>query len=732
MRSLPLVSIVFALSARAIFSQALAGDLAAVESFSPRLEGSTNEKRTVAYIESRLASLGVPCTLFDFSDSDFEHSFSTCLRVDVAGRRTDTLIFAVPLDQTPDAEKGSDGAINVALALDFLRIAKEAPPPVSVTVLFLGAEFGDTSAYPMGSALFLRGFQPDYRTAVLYLNLKEVPARILVQGGGRGIVTPYWLMNRSIAALREAGVPYLLRGNESQIFRMKSTSEQTLIEPYLKAGYPSVELEGEYGRLEPSQAAAWMTAFPLFLTGLLQQVARGVPEEWDRHYLLFQAGELSLIVTEKAYVIALIVALSAMLLYSLAFRQGIRRYVRSLARNFPALLPIMGISFLFLFAGTLVLDGIQAIRGFSALWSYAPVKSLLLKACVALFLYAALYNSARRLPFPRNGTFYSASALFILLADIVVVALFNISFTYYFLWAFLFVFLSALARPRYAKVLLFLPAPFWGIRALFGVLTLPALPLSHFLLLSPIWGNLFVAAACLPFILIVLRLGLIFPGRGVLRRHTREYVLAGVLFAATAALGIHLVLFSPFSPANPQPVTVTQALDVGARDEVTRDTLSVTSPAPVGTILVSSAGRTRELAAEGTSVSVPLPLPETSPVKVSQDSSAFFNQRTVSLGVSMPASPRSIVAILSSTQDFILYDCSFPTVRETSNRYRILIGSFAPNPLSLQLTLPAGGLFSLSLDMQFDLPLIGAQVGAQGDTRTSTRVRVRRNVEVKT
>jgi hypothetical protein len=732
MRSLALISIVLAVRAGALFSQGLAGDLAAIESFSPRLEGSVGEKRTVAYLESRLASLRVPFTPFDFSDSDFAHSFSTCLRVDIAGKRTDTLILAVSLDQPPDAEKAKDGAINVALALDFIDRMKDTPPPVSLTVLFLGAEFGDTDAYPMGSALFLRDFQPEYRVAVLYLNLKEAPVSILVRGGGRGIVTPYWLMNRSVAALRGAGIPYMLRGNESQIFRLGSTSERTLIEPYLKAGYPSVELDGEYGLRDPRRAAEWMVSFPEFLSGLLREIAPGIPEDWDRHYLLFQAGELSLIITENAYLIVLIVALSGMLLYSLAFREGIRRYARSLARNFPALLPIMGIAFLFLFAGTLVLDGIQTLRGFSALWSYTPAQFLLVKAFVALFLYAALYNVARRLPFPRNGTFYSAAALFILLADIVVVALFNISFTYYFLWAFLFVFFSALARPRFAKVLLFLPAPFWGIRGLIGVFTLPALPFCHFLLLSPLWGNLFIAAACLPFILVVLRLGLIFPGRGILRRHTREYLLAGLLFAGTAALSARLMLFSPFSPVNPQPLTVTQALDVGSGDEVTRDTLSVTSPAPLGTITVSNSGTTRELDARGTVVSLSLPPPASSPVRITQDSSSFFSQRTVTLGVSMPASPRAIAATLSSAEDFILFDCSFPFIRESSSRYRILIGSFAPNPLSLQLTLPAGGAFTLGLDMEFDLPLIGTQVGARGDTRTSTHVRVRKSIEVKT
>ncbi len=734
------VSMVFALAARALFSLelpeaaggSLPGDLRVVQSFYPRREGSEGEKRAVAFIESRLASMGVGFTPFDFSESDFEHSFSTCIRVDLPGQSKDTVILAVPLDQQPDARQDSDGSITIAVALDLIRTFHAAPPPVSLTVLFLGAEFGSSDVYPMGSTLFLRDFQPDYRVAVIYLNLRTVPESILVRGGGRGIVTPYWLMNRTVDALRAAGIPYALRGDESQIFRMSSVAEKTAIEPYLKAGYPSVELEGLYGPVSARQAADWMTSFPVFLSTLLQETRAGIPEDWDRHYLLFQAGDYSLIITEKAYIAILIIALAGVLLYSLAFHTGMRRYMRALARNLPALLPITGIAFLFLFAGTMTLEGLQAIRGFSALWSYAPLPSLVLKACVALLLYSALYNPARRLPFPRNGSFYTAAALLILLIDIAVVAVLNISFTYYFLWAFVFVFLSALVRPRWAKVLLFLPAPFWGIRGLIEVFTMPSLPLCHFLLLSPIWGNLFTAAACLPFILVILRLGLVLPGRGLLRRRVREYVFAGGLFAGTAVLGTYLALFSPFSARNPQPLEVTQALEIGPAGEVTRDTLSLSSPAPLSSITVSDASGTRRFDSPGTAVTLPLSPPQASPVKISQDSSAFFSQRTITLDVAMPSSPREVVATLSSKEDFILLDCSFPFVRETSKRYRILIGAFAPNPLPLQLTLPAGGAFTLDLSMEFDLPLIGARVSAAGDTRTSTRVRVQKSVDVKT
>lgn len=144
----------------------LARDIAAVADLYPRLEGSAGEKALLALVTARLESLGLRGVAFDFRDSDTAHSFSSCLRVDVPGARADTVILAVDLDHPADAPPGRDGSISVALALDLLARAAASPPPVSLTVLFLGAEHGDTADYPMGSALFLRDFRPGYPVAV--------------------------------------------------------------------------------------------------------------------------------------------------------------------------------------------------------------------------------------------------------------------------------------------------------------------------------------------------------------------------------------------------------------------------------------------------------------------------------------------------------------------------------------------------------------------------------------
>ena len=708
----------------------LAEILHAVSGFTARQEGSPGEKALVAWIEQRLSSHDIGSTRFDFSQTDIEHSFSTCLRVDLPGASRDTMIIAVPLD-APPFDAARDGSVAVALAVDLLESMHGTTPSTGLTVLFLGAEYGDTDVYPMGSNLFLRDFQPDSRAALVYLNLHAVPTRVLVRGGGRRVVSPYWLLNRSMDALREARVPFRLPGDETQIFRIGATEEKTLIEPWLLAGYPSVGIEGEYGGGASVPEDQGLARLASFLRALVRAGSAGIPEEWDRHYLQIQAGDFSLIIAEREYIVLLCATFAAGLLYALVFRTGLKKYTKTLTRHILALVPLVGLSFGFLVAGTYAVEGILALRGFPELWKLAPLEFLALKACAALFLYAILYNRLRRIRLTLDGSFYTAAALFLLLVDIIVVAIFDISFTFYFLWAFIFVFLSTLMPNRWAKTLLVIPAPFWGLKGVILVFLAPALPFCRFFLLSPLWGNLLIAGACLPIVLVFLRVGLLFRGRGLLRRGRRELILAGLLLAAGGALAVRLATFSPFSAAHPQQLSATQTVVVDAEGRTTSTYLSLASEAPLGSLSVRDAGGTIAVPAAAAQASLPLAI-VASPLRVSVESGQFLQQRTVTLRVAMPSPPRLFTVALTSRSDFILYDSSFPAVRVSPREYRLLVGAFPPDPLILQLSLPVDGEFTISLSAEFDAPLIGVEVGTRPDLRVATRVRILHRIDVKT
>ena len=264
-----------------------------------------------------------------------------------------------------------------------------------------------------------------------------------------------------------------------------------------------------------------------------------------------------------------------------------------------------------------------------------------------------------------------------------------------------------------------------------NIFLVPALPFCRIITLSPILGNLLVAGACLPFILVLLRVGLIFPGRGLLRRGTREILAACVLFVAAGLLTVHLLTFSPFSPAHPQPVAATQTIVVDAAGSTSSTTLQIDSPAPVrGISLVTPEGSRDTLRGWNGS---PVPLDRVdSPMTVTWESGIFLQQRTLTLDVQMPSRPRSFSVAIGSSADFVLYDSSFPAVRIGPRSYRLLVGAFPPEPLSLQVSLPVGQEFTLTLTAEFDEPLIGAEVHVRPNARLSTHVRAVRTLQVKT
>ncbi len=82
-----------------------------------------------------------------------------------------------------------------------------------------------------------------------------------------------------------------------------------------------------------------------------------------------------------------------------------------------------------------------------------------------------------------------------------------------------------------------------------------------------------------------------------------------------------------------------------------------------------------------------------SPVQVSVEAGQFLQQQNLVLTMKMPSRPRSFALSIESPDDFVLFDSSFPAVRLGPRTYRLLVGAFPPDPLSVQVSLPTGQAF---------------------------------------
>ena len=704
----------------------------------PRLEASEAEAALFELIGNKLRLFGIPYRSLDFDEVDWTHSFSRSLEVTLPGHRRDTLIICVPLNHPQDVSREASGDINIEIALDLLVSAAQESLPVTLKVLFLSAEFGDEADYPKGSRLFLEEYFPADPVTVVYLNLKATPSRLIVRAGANGIVSPYWLLERCSRLLDRVGLPFLISGNESQLFRMGLFAERVAIEPYLEAGYPAISLEGEYAPLSPVKKQVWFFLYSRFLWGLIDSFEDGMPTEWDHHYLFFQIFKNYLMLPESIYliVLAVVVGLSLLLvqIFSGRFLSGLRGVLRW---SWSPLL-LFGVWFLFFLAATLLIDGIQWLRNSPDLWQTQTILFLVFKIFSASLLFIALLPLIRKLPFPKDEAYFSHSAILLLLLDIAVLAVFNISFTYYFLWAYCFALLSAAfnertrhtGRPRkgihtqvpdqggpvggqtligpsrrgiiignrIARAFFIALSPFWVVKGLFDMFAYPKLEFCREVLLSRYWGNLLMAILFLPFILLIIRLGYVLsaPKRRTLRR-------VGLLICGAteiALIGLFL-LYQPFSFQNRQKVMIVNIIDAEQRS----NKIEINSTAPLGRLyywrgdsLVGIDSSNREY------IITEDHIPEL--LAVETESTPILNRKNVVLRLHPKGRPYKVDLTLSSEDDYVLFDSNFPFARQINEgsqttTYAILVGKNPPRPLSVLLTLPKNRIFRLSIEMEY-------------------------------
>jgi hypothetical protein len=682
------------------FSQSQADFMEAITGFYPRLEGTEGETQTLAYVESELERLEIPTREHSFREFDEGHSFSRVLEARIEGEREDTIIVAAALNHRLDTPVERDGSVNIAALLELARRLTEDSPELTVRLLFLGADQGGADQHPLGTRLFLQRFFPEGDTAVLYLSgARDRPVELRTGGGGR--VSPLWLLQDTRTALEQTGVPHRVSLTQTQIARADLADNAPVIEHYLREGIPGIQLDARSSDGSRSAAGEGLTAVALADAAyrIIGQNAEGIPGHWDTHYLFFSLGDSFLVVTEQQYLLLLLMVVAATLLYGLVFRYRFDRYALTIARNLWNIPLLFLMTFGFAAVGTMLLRYYVELRGFPSLWEHWPFLFFLVKIALSVFLFSLAFQWLSRLPFSKNGSFYSAAAIFLLFFAVIALAATNISFSYYFVWAFFCTFLFSVFPQRWTKAVALLLAPFWLLVAAYEIFTLPALRTAGALLLSPVQGNLVLGLILLPFLLMLIRLDFlirhpILGRRGVAVKITM--VLTGL--AVAAALG-YLQFERPYDAENPQPITATQRTDMNAD----ASTLILESPAPLGRFVLQYADR--EFTVRGSDRERRFALePPAPPWQIRAAQRPFLERTQVSVTVDSERRLSELRARLKAPEELIIFESTFPyTVDAEANEVTFSIGRFPPNPLSIEFTIPR--------DIRGRLELVGVYPG---------------------
>lgn len=649
--------------------------LSETTAFPQPAEGSEDEERLISWLKETFDTMDLPCSTTDFSEARYAHSFSSILSVDIPGQIEDTLIVAVPLN-TPAGDGGLTGIASAVAAVHFFS---DRENPLSLRFLFLGGENSTGQSFPLGTEYYLQEFYPDYPVILLYLDIHGIPSGLSLETGSNRITSPRRLVETCSSALRAThlGAAYSL--TDTLISRLGVKDEQSVIHPYLEAGYPSILLR-QKGNSD--EAGTWISGFVSLIEAVADTYDRGVPTDWDRHYLFFRLEDRDIVIGETAYVIGLIVLLCGVLLYPLIFTRRFKRYIKTLGHN-GLMLPLLLISvYLFLLLGTLLAQVIPGVKDFPDLWTHAPFLFFALKSTGALLLFMILFRLVRHIPFPRNSSFYSASAVLLLLIDILILMSLELSLAFYVAWAFFFCFLFTILPNRYLKIAAFLLSLFWFLLVLYDIFNLPALRVCRTLLYSHIRGNLLLAFMLLPFLFMLIRIDLLFAHRKSQRRHIISLGFLFLLLGAFSYLTVTLLRFDPYQGSLNQPVLMEQNLSE------TNHTARLTSPAPIGNLNA----RELNLILPGGSTETFL----TTDIEVD----TFLDRMNISLRIRSRGNPEHIELVLHSEEKIVVYDATFPyRVDPDTGAARFFIGRNPPEDLVFNLTLPSvvAGYFDIVL-----------------------------------
>ena len=485
-------------------------DAAFFTTLAARDDESTGESTAAQYIRRRLASYGLRPRLHSLNEP-FGESRSAIVEAGVTGQRADTLLIAVPLARPAPHTDGPTLALMLGFA-HFLAQAAE-PPPVTVRFLFLGGERGDPDlGYPFGSRSFLQEYLANAPTAVLYFDVVGQPDVLELHTGGDRAVAPPWLIRSVVSALRGAGHPVRIPATHANHLVRLGLAEEPRLAPFFRAGHPALRVSS-HGPAHQDAAGdgvdsdLWLARMAQFLSLLTAEFDDGIPETWDRNYLLLGGTTAPFIVAEQDYVLIVVFAIAVVMFYAFAASTRLRYAVATLRRYAWRIPPMVAVSVAALGTGSAALALLPKAGGNPTLWHRSPVLFLALKlglaALIATFAHYTVgsrwFAHDRREPI---ASFYLATAALMLLILVAVAAAVNVALAYPFVWALLCVLLANLARNRWLSLLWIVLAPVWIVRLLASLFLQPAYAFVALALFAPLAVDLMASALLLPLVLL--------------------------------------------------------------------------------------------------------------------------------------------------------------------------------------------------------------------------------------
>jgi len=655
-------------------------------SFGSRADGTDGEKEALNYITGKLKTMEIGFKRQPLNIEKRGHSFSQNVIAEIPGTSKGQFIIAAPVD---------GGAFSMAFLLELAKVFKENPPKNSVSLIFLGAEEGESGFHPYGSRIASESLNREKNIFAIYLEGELPPQKWQLKIGGNGKVAPYWFVKKLSSVLSSDFIPFRLRGTDIQVARLGIQGEIGPLQTWLDSNIPTILMKGS-GTINSTESNRQIKNLINAMVNLDKDLEI-IPEKGESIYIFLRpfSGYMPRIISELPYV-SVFLGVSAILLFIILLRfRDVRLNMRRLSRYWWAWPLLFVIVFLFFFLSTLIVEETLLLADFPDIWIHAPGTFVFFKIVVAAALSLNFILITRGLPLPRSPHFYSYAAIVTSgLASLVFMAM-DITVTAYALWTIINMMLFTATRKIRRKTFFLLLSIVPSFMGLSVIIREPYTTVIKSLLLSRISGSLVLTLLIFPIILA-------FTSLSYWRLHynrTRYSVLTPTA-TFTLSLSSIITLFwilslNPYSVKNPQPLKIIDSINLIFNERQ----LEISSPGPIGNAELSLDGNTYPLENLGRTADVRMPFNRT-PLIVESDSRSFLGRRTITGKISGEANPENLTIHLNSNTPFTLHEANFPfEMSPSGTSAEVFVGENPPFPLSL--------MFTVNNDAQLILSVVG-------------------------
>ena len=660
-------------------------DLNTFSSFYPRDENSRGESAAADFIEQRLKAKEIKYKRYELSQSDIVNSGSVSIDAILPGKSGNEIFMIFPMNNPPDSVPGRDGSANLAAALFLAEELKKAELPQTVHIVFLGAEYGVSSDYPIGSKDYLDNYYPELNSAFFYFDFKFTPCNIVVNHSGTGSVSPLWILEKSINALNSANINYKSRPGINLINRLGLNDNPYVIDSYFNNEYPVIHFEGNYsGYYTPDKNN--QSAYQTFLFDLALKGGGLIPSnlQWDSHYLFFEIWNYEIFISETDYVIFLLILISLILIYPFIANKRFKKYRRTIYRHFWNIPVIFFIMFLFLWIGTVIINIIFQIQSFPALWEVLPFHFLALKLTIPVFIFLLTLRLFKGIHFAQRGSFYSASAMIFIIFDFLILISIDIAFSYYLLPVLIFTFAFTIFRNHWIKFSFLILSILVLLGGVVNIFLLDVKRVISLILLAPVIGNLIITATLIPIALMIFRIQFLFHQKN---KYLAKIITIGsdiLLALVSIFLFIYLATFNPYTNGRLQPINIKEIVSV---NNGTRS-INFTSTEPLGEFSYSTSAKNKIInTSELEYISADKNFEINPEIFLTQKN--FLNRTQYFLTINSSINPVKITAVLRGEKEIILFDSNYNSLNIDEKITEFLIEANPELPFSLSLTLNA-------------------------------------------